>query len=435
MSGETKVWQAYENTDAIIKLMGHDGIGFERPLSFVISSTPSYGNLIDPSTNEVLNVGDSPVGRSTAPYAQGVEVIYQPMKNYFSKPITRWNGTSIDLQSDQFSYYAAVSDNLLARAQETTEEIEVTNVNDRTEISCPLDTFYVNALSVVGLSRMAGSEDNNSVQISGFSIEDVDLGLDPVVASVSAEFGVITLNADHLSKLDFNSQTYCLGQQNWSCEGSGLSDKSMTFIADPYDIQMALNNMTYKGFDPGATDYISITIYDGASGNCLENEQFSTTSLRPDCTDTHCRVAVQIAEYHAPGSGVGSDTTEESFLGLKNAPTQLLIGGAILTLFLLVIVVRFLRAFVEHVRTKRSHKSEALLSSTPPGDSPSRPLPTAPVSPAETVSSIDPMIGDSAFFPESSSSTPTKEDMPLGNNWSTNSTYDFYSGIGNKNIT
>ncbi len=100
---------------------GHDGIGFERPLSFVISSIPSYGNLIDPLTMEVLNVGDSTVGQSTAPYTQGVEVIYQPENNYFSKPAVRWNEIAIDLQGDQFSYYAAVSDNPLIRAPETTD--------------------------------------------------------------------------------------------------------------------------------------------------------------------------------------------------------------------------------------------------------------------------------------------------------------------------
>eukprot|EP01084_Bolivina_argentea_P113652 202537_1 len=84
-SDETKIWQAYEDNATVIELEGHDGIGFERPLSFVISSIPSYGNLIDPLTMEVLNVGDSTVGQSTAPYTQGVEVIYQPEDNYFSK--------------------------------------------------------------------------------------------------------------------------------------------------------------------------------------------------------------------------------------------------------------------------------------------------------------------------------------------------------------
>ncbi len=428
-NSETKVWQVSENTDTIIEFTGHDKIGSERPLRFVISSTPSYGNLIDPDTEQVLNVGDSPVGHSTAPYVQGVEVIYQPENNYFSKPTIQWNGTTIDLPGDQFSYYAVISDNFLTRAQETTEEIEVNNVNDPTEISCPLNTFYVNAIGV-GLSGMAGSEvHNNSIQISGFSIEDIDLGLDPVVARVSADFGIITLNADYLSKLDFNSQTYCLGPQNWTCEGSGLSDKSMIFVADPYDIQMALNNMTYKGFDPGVTDYISIILYDGATGNCLENEQFTTTSLRSNCTQTHCRVAVEIQGFDQLGPDMPS-TDEEGLLGLKNAPIQLITGGAICSLFLLVIVMRMVHPYMKRVRTKLSSKPK-VLRNTPPEDSSSRSLPTAPVSPTETVMSADSMYGNRAFSPPSPSAGPL-----LGNKGPTNNNliYDFYSGIGNKDI-
>ncbi len=411
--------------------MGHDGIGFERPLSFVISSIPSYGNLIDPLTMEVLNVGDSTVGHITAPYTQGVEVIYKPENNYFSKPALQWNGTAIDLLGDQFSYYAAVLDNLRIRGQETTEEIEVANVNDPTEISCPLETFYVTAMGV-GLSGMAGSEDNSSVNISGFTIEDVDLGLDPVVASISADYGIITLNSDYLSKLDFNSQTYCLGPQNWTCEGSGLSDKSMRFIADPYDIQMALNNMVYRGFHPGVTDYISIALHDGATENCLENEQFTTTSLRPNCTYTHCRVAVEIQGFQSSNLD-NSNTTKEGFLVLRNAPIQLIIGCSICALFVLVILIQLLRSYIQWVRTQRSAKSELLPCASPGSpSSPSRLLATAPSSPAETSSSNYEFNGDSAFFPENSTSATTKKGLQLVNTGPANLTYDFYSDIGNK---
>ncbi len=306
-------------------------------------------------------------------------------------------------------------------------------MNDPTEISCPLEVFYVTAMGV-GLSGMAGSEDNSSVNISGFTIEDIDLGLDPVVASISVDYGIITLNSDYLSKLDFNSQTYCLGPQNWICEGSGLSDKSMRFIADPYDIQMALNNMVYRGFNPGVTDYISITLHDGTTENCLENEQFTTNSLRPSCTYTNCRVAVEIQGFQSLDLDLDNpNTTKGGFLGLQNAPIQLIIGSAICALFILVILVQLVRSYIQWIRTQRSAKSELLPCTSPGGPrSPSRLLETAPPSPAGTILSSDAFNCDSAFFPEKTISTTTKEGLQLVNSDPANLTYNFYSGYDNE---
>ncbi len=118
--------------------MGHDRIGFERPLSFVISSIPSYGNIIDPSTMEVLNAGDSTAGQSIAPYTQGVELIYQPMANLSLRRTLRWNQRrATAVQLDHFSYYAAISDDLLIRAEETTEDIQLNTADDSTETPTP----------------------------------------------------------------------------------------------------------------------------------------------------------------------------------------------------------------------------------------------------------------------------------------------------------
>ncbi len=411
--------------------MGYDETGLGRSLRFVISSVPSYGNLIDPSTMEVLNAGDSTAGQSTAPYSQGVELFYQPTDNYFSKPAVQWNGTAIDLQGDRFSYYAAVSYNHLIRAAETTEEIEIINVNDPTEISCPLEAFHVTAMGA-GLSGMSGPEEERNATISGFTIVDIDLGLDPIVASISVDYGIITLNPDYLSKLDFNSQTYCLGPQNWTCEGSGLSDKTMTFVADPYNVQMALNNMVYRGFNPGVTDYITITLHDGVKENCLENEQFTTDSLRTSCTRTSCRVAVEIGEFQSMNLD-NPNTTSQGFLGLGNAPIQLLIGGAICVFFVMVILLQLLRYLIQWVRARRRPAKPESLSciSTESPRSPSRLLETAPSTPAEPLSPNS----DDEFFPENMTSTFTKEEVPSVNTGPGDLTYDFYSGIRNKDIT
>jgi len=72
------------------------------------------------------------------------------------------------------------------------------------------------------------------------------------------------LNASELLELDFNSDEFCFaGKTAWICQGDGVSDKSMSFIAMPSAAARAINGMTYESLRPNIHDNITVTFYDG----------------------------------------------------------------------------------------------------------------------------------------------------------------------------
>lgn len=74
----------------------------------------------------------------------------------------------------------------------------------------------------------------------------------------------MSLNASELSELDFNSDEFCFGgKKSWICQGDGVSDKSMSFVAMPSAAARAINGMTYESLHPNILDNITVTFFDG----------------------------------------------------------------------------------------------------------------------------------------------------------------------------
>ena len=72
------------------------------------------------------------------------------------------------------------------------------------------------------------------------------------------------MNASELLELDFNSDEFCFaGKTAWICQGDGVSDKSMSFVAMPSAAARAINGMTYESLRPNIHDNITVTFYDG----------------------------------------------------------------------------------------------------------------------------------------------------------------------------
>lgn len=72
------------------------------------------------------------------------------------------------------------------------------------------------------------------------------------------------MNASELLELDFNSDEFCFaGKTSWICQGDGVSDKSMSFVAMPSAAARAINGMTYESLRPNIHDNITVTFYDG----------------------------------------------------------------------------------------------------------------------------------------------------------------------------
>lgn len=75
--------------------------------------------------------------------------------------------------------------------------------------------------------------------------------------------GIVSLNASALGELDFNSDEFCFGGTSWICQGDGVSDSTMSFVALPSAVARAINGMTYESLRPNIHDNITVTFFDG----------------------------------------------------------------------------------------------------------------------------------------------------------------------------
>ncbi|CAM9241370.1 unnamed protein product, partial [Phaeothamnion confervicola] len=315
-------WMTYEDGHNRVTLYGHDNGDSPRPIRFAITSLPRYGELFDPVTSRHLAAGDSLAAGDASPYTAGSAVIYVPRADFFTSPATAWNDSAIDVPNgDSFEFYVYVTVDPGFRSAPTTQLLAVVNVNDAVEMLCPsvavtdatrsnrsdddgdssggdgkVVVATVSAFGTTPAAELAGELSLlDRVQLYNFTVSDKDFGVDAIRVEVTAEYGMLTLNDEHLPALDFNSATYC-GRQSahWGCAGSGDSDRRLSFLGQPADVAAALSGMRYHSYKSDVTDTVNVTLYDGAGGaaGCMDSGTFKTASMRTACYTATCSFAV-----------------------------------------------------------------------------------------------------------------------------------------------
>ena len=185
---------------------------------------------------------------------------------------------------DRFTFLAFTADG--AQSPPATQIVTVKNVNDPTAIAFSSQAgagagagigtgTAAGALQVYAANGPSSAASPSILTVTGFTLSDPDLGVDPIKAVVTSR-GLVTLNPAHTAALDFNSQRYCLAgtsSARWTCQGDGTDDTTMAFLGAPADIAAALNGLTYMSTRPHTSDLINVTLYDGAGGACLDDAQ------------------------------------------------------------------------------------------------------------------------------------------------------------------
>lgn len=120
---------------------------------------------------------------------------------------------------------------------------------------------------------------------------------------VSAKFGLLSLNMNYISLLDFNSATYCY-EEAPQCFGSGTSDRHLVFFAEPAHAQMALDGLAYQSVTSNVRDSISITIFDGTHGYCLDEATIQPEFARQGCWQVSCQFHVFVGGHADPRKSV-----------------------------------------------------------------------------------------------------------------------------------
>ncbi|CAM9358431.1 unnamed protein product, partial [Choristocarpus tenellus] len=185
-------------------------------------------------------------------------VIYHPQRNYFNSPQSHFNENT---KENLLKFYAQEKSNSDQHSREAIQYLKVVNVNDATLITCPSDIYEVQAIGMSTLNSANEVEFKDRVYLTGFVINDPDGGSDLVGVTMTTKYGLLSLNPNHLDKLDFNSVSVCL-ESDWVCHGSGSSDQRLQFAGFPQHVERALNGMTYQTHISGVTDTIVLTIHD-----------------------------------------------------------------------------------------------------------------------------------------------------------------------------
>ena len=66
----------------------------------------------------------------------------------------------------------------------------------------------------------------------------------------------------------------------------------MTFLAEPDDVSAILSSIRYKGFYWDQEDSITIRIFDGSGGPCLEDEEHKYNSIHLACYEIETTISV-----------------------------------------------------------------------------------------------------------------------------------------------
>jgi hypothetical protein len=252
------------------------GFNASKPLDYTVMveiiSLPQFGNLLS-DTGPVSKVGHQlPLTGGAAP------LFYRAWsKEYFNVPKLTHSGRELDTHPEFFSYrlIAVAHDNndaLLGWSEPIRQELAVVHINHPPSLVVPEEAH-------VPLEQPSALGARPSALIEGVELKDpLDWNIDRVRVDVWADSGTLTFHEDVLPLADFES---CRQRRssNWQCQGTGVANRNMTFLAEPDDVSQLLSNLEYTAFDWDQADNITIRIFDGSGGPCLSDQEHQETQF------------------------------------------------------------------------------------------------------------------------------------------------------------
>ncbi|CAN0110240.1 unnamed protein product, partial [Ectocarpus sp. 6 AP-2014] len=138
-------WICVEDTESLINLYAQDTAESYRELTIIFTAVPQWGSLLPTEANSsTLEPGDA-LGISCSELPSCVaSVRYRPARDYFNSPTSKWNGDDMRVtgETEFFSFYVVAHDNG-EYSNEVLQQIQVTNVNDPSELQCPTHPQHV----------------------------------------------------------------------------------------------------------------------------------------------------------------------------------------------------------------------------------------------------------------------------------------------------
>ena len=284
------------------------------PLSIQLVSLPSRGQVfLTPSDREPLHASNGTIPLETN--STGTWVEYQLTSlDYFSLPAINANGEAFEVLPEFLEYRVVSLDpqdkRLLATSPTVTQMLDVQHVNHRPSWDAPEQATFVAIVSGRPIFN-----------VRAIRLEDHwDRSMDRVRIDVWASQGSLTLDHLHAGLADFDS-CYSRTYSDWQCEGNGVADRFMTFLALPDQVELILSNLHYRSNAPGSADKVRLAVYDGAGGSCpAPEEHYASTVVPPEVTTLHRECFHEETFIQIPAVDIPNqfDSGENNFLGIPN---------------------------------------------------------------------------------------------------------------------
>ena len=283
-----------EGGTSTLSLGGIDYSDARRVLCPRISSAPRLGSLFDPADplRTPLTAGDT-LSSCISNYSMGVDIGYNASAHFFTWPSGDWQGQPLAApfgSFDGFQWHLVSEDGSLSEV--VTQNVSVLNRNSPTAVQYD-DAGDGGEIKV----RPIAFGEDSSVSITGFALFDPDLDTDVVRARLVSEAGArLTLHRSYIDRVDFNSATYCYSNLRWQCKGSGYTEDEMSFVGTPSAVALALSSVTYQSSKAHSRDTVTLTVYDGEGGECLDLRKLSASRFQ-GCHERSASVSVTVLGY------------------------------------------------------------------------------------------------------------------------------------------
>jgi hypothetical protein len=220
---------------------------------------------------------------------------------YFNVPKYNAWGKDLRLEAENFEFRVVA---LLDQDDDATKKEEEVVVATSTSMVLPVYVVHVNrspGLLTAPKEAIVDVIDPGLATVPNidFVVVGDDFNLDRVRVDVAAETGFLTLLPAYQPLANFSCRF---------CQGDGVKDGHMTFLAVPSDIRLILRNLQYTASRPSITnssqDFITVQIFDGSGGDCLnetDHVEFGAsigndlfTSIRDSCFQREVQIRVPL---------------------------------------------------------------------------------------------------------------------------------------------
>eukprot|EP00980_Cylindrotheca_fusiformis_P008797 scaffold1869_cov122-Cylindrotheca_fusiformis.AAC.59 len=266
---------AVQGRPSPIYLGGWNRSTIDYSVQLEITTLPRFGHILGDS-GPIEKIGF----RIPLPGTKRKETFFYRSwsEQYFTSPAFSYSGDNLKMGPEVLEYRLVALDrndgSLVGWSDEVQTEIIIRHINHPPTLILP-------KMATMLRDTAWGVAARPTAVIGDIHLDDQDRNVDRVRVDIWALNGTVRIQ-DHLELADFSARTIT-SRPAWQCNGDPTGSSNMTFLAEPSSVSLILSSILYEGFFWNQEDFITIRIYDGSGGPCLEEEEHKYKSIHDAC--------------------------------------------------------------------------------------------------------------------------------------------------------